>query len=140
MGNLSDHFNKKDFACKCGHCNGKFKISLGIVGALELVSAHFRKRVFVIYGFKCPEALDPLNVNKSYHALGKAADFRVEGVQLDTVFKFVRTLPELTGVGFYPKEQFVHIDIREKEKDEWVFENNKYVTLTDEKRAQYNLA
>lgn len=140
MGNLSEHFNKKDFACKCGHCNSKLKISLTIVGVLELVGSHFKKKVQVVHGFKCPEALDPQSVNKSYHAIGKAADFKVDGVPLEDVFKFVNTLPELTGVGFYPKEQFVHIDTREKVKEEYVYEHGKYVTLTDEKKEQYKLA
>lgn len=139
MGNLSDHFNKKDFACRCGHCNGKMKISLTVVGALEMVWSHFRKKITIVYGFKCPDALDALSVNKSYHAIGKAADFKVEGVPVEDVFKFVATLPELTGVGYYPKEQFIHIDTREKAREEYVYEFGKYTPLTDEKKNQYKL-
>jgi uncharacterized protein YcbK (DUF882 family) len=41
--------------------------------------------------------------------LGKAMDFRLEGVPLDEVRDAAKTL-KAGGVGYYPNSNFVHID------------------------------
>ncbi|MFT6986437.1 MAG: hypothetical protein ACJAT7_002272 [Psychromonas sp.] len=46
---------------------------------------------------------------KSLHMLGKAIDFRLEGVPLADVKKAALSLKN-GGVGYYPESDFVHID------------------------------
>ncbi|WP_028865426.1 YcbK family protein [Psychromonas aquimarina] len=46
---------------------------------------------------------------KSLHMLGKAIDFRIEGVPLADVRKAALSL-KTGGVGYYPKSNFIHID------------------------------
>lgn len=140
MAKLSYSFKEEDFKCKCNQCKKEFKISLGIVGALEFIKGHFRERIEVVNGYKCSEAIGNRDsYKKSYHSLGKAVDFRVKNIPIEEVFVFCETMPELRGIGFYPKENFVHIDLREHERTEWVFENKEYKTLSTSLRSKYKL-
>lgn len=45
----------------------------------------------------------------SYHTLGKAMDFHIEGTQLSYIRKAALKL-RMGGVGYYPRSNFVHID------------------------------
>lgn len=45
----------------------------------------------------------------SYHTLGQAMDFHIEGVGLNTVRKAALAM-RAGGVGYYPSSNFVHID------------------------------
>ena len=141
MGTLSENFNKKDFVCRCTHCKEAFRISLTLVGVLELIREHFKRRVTVVNGYRCAECNEELGgIRKSYHARGKAVDITVADVPLEEVFLFAETLPEVRGLGFYPLKKFVHLDVREPEYAlKWVVEQGDHVELTDEKRRQYNL-
>ena len=49
----------------------------------------------------------------SLHMSGRAVDVRLQGVKLSKLRDAARSL-RLGGVGFYPKSNFVHVDIREK--------------------------
>ncbi|OGC10430.1 hypothetical protein A3D23_07185 [candidate division WOR-1 bacterium RIFCSPHIGHO2_02_FULL_53_26] len=142
MGNLSEHFNHKDFACQCPECKGEYRIHLGLVGILEEIAVHFKKRPRVIAGFYCAEYLEKLNREKiSYHSKGKAANIALEGVPAAELFKYAETIPGVNGLGFYPEENAVHLDTRPPEKKEaWLKERGKYYPLTSDKRAQYGLA
>ena len=46
---------------------------------------------------------------KSQHMLGKATDVRMPGIALDRL-KLVAASKQAGGVGYYPKDGFVHID------------------------------
>ena len=105
MGNLSEHFNHKDFKCNCPQCRGEeFKIHLGLVGALEMIAEHFQKPVKVLAGYWCEDYYESLKREKiSLHVKGKAAHIAIDGVPLNELFKFAETVPELNGIGFYPQ-------------------------------------
>lgn len=45
----------------------------------------------------------------SYHTLGKAVDFHIEGIQLSNIRKAALKMGA-GGVGYYPSSNFVHID------------------------------
>lgn len=140
MGNLSEHFNNKDFACHCPECRGEYKIHLGLVGALEMIGAHFRKKVRVLSSYWCDAYNEKQNRPKrSWHARGKAAHIRIEGISIQDLFKFAETIPEARGLGLYPKENLVHIDTRPGEVVRFVKEGNDYHPLTTEKRTKYGL-
>ncbi|WP_373767331.1 YcbK family protein [Glaesserella sp.] len=47
--------------------------------------------------------------SNSYHILGKAIDFRIEGVPLARIRAVAESLNN-GGVGFYPRSNFVHVD------------------------------
>lgn len=60
----------------------------------------------------------PDAAESSRHRIARALDVRVDGVALDELDAFLRTLPE-TGVGLCPGEGFVHIDVRAR-STHWV--------------------
>lgn len=140
MGNLSEHFNNKDFACRCSECAAEYKIHLGLVGALEQIGSYYRKRVDIVSAYWCDAFHEKLNKQKrSFHTKGKAVHIKVEGVAPQELFKFCETIPELKGLVFYPKEEFIHVDTRPGEPAKLVKEGNDYHALTPEKRARYGI-
>lgn len=140
MGNLSEHFNNKDFACHCPHCRGEYKIHLGLVGALEMIGSHFHKKVRVLSAFWCDAFNEKQDRPKrSWHARGKAAHIVIDGVPIQELFKFAETIPEARGLGLYPQENLVHIDTRPGDPVRFVKEGNEYIVLTPEKRSKYGL-
>ena len=65
----------------------------------------------------------------SPHRDGRALDFRIRGVQLREIRDYVWKTYTDVGVGWYPQEQFVHIDTRPTLHDTaWTFlkGNNHY--------------
>ncbi|MGR6833914.1 YcbK family protein [uncultured Aliivibrio sp.] len=73
-------------------------------------------QVQIISGYRSPATNEMLRgkshggvAKKSMHMLGKAMDFRLEGVPLDEVRKAALSL-KAGGVGYYPGSNFVHID------------------------------
>jgi len=144
MGNLSEHFNNRDFACRCGQCRGQLRVHLGLVGALEAISDHFRRVPRVVDAFRCEFYAEKHDTpKKNAHRMGKAAHIQVEGAGLKDVYLFAKSLPEICGLGFYPSENCIHIDTRETknpgEKDEWVKEGGKIAVLTSDLRSKYGL-
>jgi hypothetical protein len=86
------------------------KIDPRIVERLQLVVDHFAKpsatpKLFIVSGYR------PTSKG-SFHALGRAVDFRMDGVTDTDLVAFCKTLPD-TGCGFYPNSSFIHLDIRD---------------------------
>ncbi|WP_193249118.1 DUF882 domain-containing protein [Vibrio navarrensis] len=74
-----------------------------------------QNEVQIISGYRSPvtnaalRARSSAVAKKSYHMLGKAIDFRIDGVAIATVHEAALTL-NTGGVGYYPRSDFVHID------------------------------
>lgn len=140
MGNLSEHFNHNDFACKCPACKGEYRVHLGLVGALEQIGGHFRKKVRIDSAFWCDDFHEKQNKPKrSFHTKGKAAHIHIDGVTPQELFKYCETIPELRGLVFYPNETYIHIDTRPGDSVRVVKENKDYLPLTSDKRSKYGL-
>lgn len=145
MGNLSEHFSYRDFACRCRQCKADVRVHLGLVGALEAISEHFRKVPRIAEAFRCDAASGGTGaIKKNSHRQGRAAHIYVEGVSLQELFSFVKDLPEIRGIGYYAKENLLHIDTRGLDKDQpkdiWAKEGGKIVPLTSELKSRYGLA
>lgn len=140
MGDLSENFNHKDFACRCSECKGEYRIHLGLVGILEAIASHFSKRPKILSAYWCDAFHEKKKKERrSYHAMGKAVHVSIEGVSLPLLFKFAETISETRGLGFYPEEGFIHLDTRSKDPAKWVKEGGSYLPLTSDKRAKYGL-
>jgi uncharacterized protein YcbK (DUF882 family) len=58
----------------------------------------------------------------SPHRDGRAIDFRIRGVQLRTIRDYLWNKYTEVGVGWYPSEQFIHMDTRPSMHDtSWTF-------------------
>jgi uncharacterized protein YcbK (DUF882 family) len=79
------------------------------------------------YPDKTIEYVSAVRVNRgesptSPHRDGRALDFRIRGVQLREIRDYVWKTYSDVGVGWYPMEQFVHIDTRPSVHDTaWTF-------------------
>jgi uncharacterized protein YcbK (DUF882 family) len=83
----------------------QLQLSLGEGGAFEVIS-----------GYRCPATNTTLRntrgggvARRSLHMDGKAIDIRLPGVPLASLRDAALAL-QAGGVGYYPKEQFVHLD------------------------------
>lgn len=111
MGDLSLHFSRHEFECKCG-C-GMDTVDYFLLILLERVRATFNRRVFIHSGNRCE------NYNwkkggsfKSKHMISKAADIEVEDVPSPEVADFLESqLPRCCGIGRYAS--ITHIDTRD---------------------------
>ncbi|HAT3959732.1 TPA: DUF882 domain-containing protein [Citrobacter freundii] len=110
MGNLSEHFNDSEFACKCG-CGFK-SVSPELVKRLEVIRNHFGAPLIISSACRCPKHNAKVGGAKaSQHLLGTAADINVKGVTQSTVWAFINeTWPDKGGLGRY--NSFTHIDVR----------------------------
>jgi hypothetical protein len=86
------------------------KVDSGLALRLDKVLEHFKTeghmpKVAIVSGSR------PASVG-SLHALGRAMDFRLEGVDNLKLAEFCKTIPD-TGCGYYPNSSFVHMDVRE---------------------------
>lgn len=143
MGNLSEYFNHQDFFCKCEACKAikEYKIHLGLVGALELLRINIGKDIKVKMAYRCEAENERLGGGrKSFHLYGKAAHIYVDGMKPQELFKKAREIAEIKGLGLNIDDNTVHIDLREiPEREEWVREKGKYISLTADKKPIYGL-
>ncbi len=85
------------------------RVDARVAERLELVADHFRKEGqplrILLASPKSPSA-------GSYHASGRAIDFRIDGVDNDALVAFCKSIKD-TGCGYYPNGGFMHLDVRD---------------------------
>ena len=109
---LSEHFQRHEFACKCG-C-GFNDVDPALIVVLENIREVFNSPVIINSACRCPShnARVGGSVN-SQHPLGKAADIVVQGAHADEVADYLEdTYPDTYGIGRYDGR--THIDVRHK--------------------------
>jgi uncharacterized protein YcbK (DUF882 family) len=110
MGDLTEHFSRSEFACKCG-C-GKDAIDYEVVKVLQNLRSAIDAPIRIASANRC-EAHNK-NVGgkpKSQHLLSKAVDFIVDGHNPRGIASYISNLyPERYGVGSY--DNFTHLDSR----------------------------
>lgn len=110
MGDLSTHFSRREFACKCG-C-GYDTVDVQLLEACEAVRQHFGAAVTITSGCRCAAHNARVKGSpKSQHLLGRAADIVVKDVPAADVAHYLeRAFLGRYGIGRYPT--FTHIDTR----------------------------
>lgn len=109
--NLSTHFKRSEFACKCG-C-GFSDINQHLIDVLEDVRGHFNAPVIINSGCRCERHNRAVGGKPhSQHVLGNAADIRVKNVSPEQVANYLESkYTDKFGIGRY--RAFTHIDVRE---------------------------
>lgn len=109
MGDVSSHFNRKEFACKCG-C-GFAAVDVQLLGVLEAVRTHFNSPVTLDCACRCPAHNKAVGgVADSQHVHGMAADIKVKNVAPDDVATWLEQNHSGCGIGRY--NTFTHVDVR----------------------------
>lgn len=113
---LSNHFQRREFACKCG-C-GFDTVDLETLVLLEDIRTHFDVPVTINSGCRC-EAYNRQvgGAASSQHLLGRAADIRVQGIDPGVVATYVETQHPDASVGRY--NTFTHVDTRTSGPARW---------------------
>ena len=110
MGDISRHFSRYEFKCKC-RC-GMDTIDAETLHVLEQVRVHFDKPIRITSAFRCFD--HNLAVGGSFdsqHTKGRAADIQVEEVTPEEVYNYIDALyPHKYGLGSY--SDFTHFDSR----------------------------
>lgn len=114
---LSKNFKVKEFAC--GDGSDVVFVAPKLVEILQQVRIHYNRGVTILSGYRTPSHNKKVGgAEFSQHMYGTAADISIKGIKPATVAAYVRSLmPNYGGVGVYVKQNFVHVDVREKRAD-----------------------
>jgi len=112
MGDLSPHFSRSEFACKCvcvfGMNDGD--ISPGLVILLESIRLDVGGPVRLNSGCRCETHNSAVGgVPQSTHTLGEAADIQVEGGRHRYIVQHSAHKHGAEGVG--TAKTFIHVDV-----------------------------
>lgn len=95
---------------RCWRTNREKQIHPRTVEIITAIAKHFgAQRIDVVSGYRAR----PYGAPHSKHFLGRAMDIHVPNVPAKAVAKWVWDNFRHVGVGYYPKQQFVHVDSRD---------------------------
>ena len=91
------YFTREEFKCKCGgqYCNGyPAEMQEAVVKIADAARKHFGKPAHVVSGLRCKQwNAHEGGVANSRHMYGEAIDLRIDGVDSETLRKFVAAQP-----------------------------------------------
>jgi len=116
MGDISENFSRKEFACKCG-C-GFDTVDVQLIDVLENIRCYFDAPLLISSACRCESHNKEVGGKPgSLHRLGRAADIDVVMVSPVEVQKFLKSqYPDELGIGCY--DTFTHVDSRNS-KGRW---------------------
>jgi uncharacterized protein YcbK (DUF882 family) len=110
MGDLSEHFSREEFACKCG-C-GAANVSPKLIDALEMLRDLAGKSIKVNCGLRCVKHNSEVGGEKnSRHLLGQAADIKIRSMSPLEVFILAEQVPAFRQGGRGVYDTFTHVDV-----------------------------
>jgi uncharacterized protein YcbK (DUF882 family) len=109
-GNLSEHFSRREFACKDG-C-GFDSVDPDLIDALEELREVVGRPVTINSGCRCwRHNADIGGSAQSLHLVGRAADIVIVGVSPESVAWIAYALELFSGIKRYGT--WAHVDVRE---------------------------
>ena len=104
MGDLTKHFSRSEFACKCGKCK-PIAVDFELVNVLEKLRSHIGQPITINSAYRCHAHNAAVQGRPaSKHLYGIAADIVVKGMPPADVAKYLRNqYPDKYGVGEYKK-------------------------------------
>lgn len=115
MGNLSTHFSKREFACKCGKSHD-FTIDPELIDKLEkLHTLTGATAIYITSGYRCPTWSKSVGgYFNDAHTKGIAADIVIDGkynrLSSDAIAEAAERVG-FTGIGIIDSTA-VHVDVR----------------------------
>lgn len=111
--NLSE-IERMSYIMRCSLDGSERKVPIRLVELLDAIADKFGKNREIIllsgYRTKPLNEITPGAARYSLHMLGWASDIRIDGVSTRKVRDFARKLG-IGGVGYYPRYNYVHLDI-----------------------------
>jgi len=113
---ISPYFNLSEFACPC--CNLVMLHPKLLAKLVELRNV-LERPVYITSGYRCPRYNQKIGgVVNSYHRIGLAADIKVEDINLIELLGYAEDV-DFSGIGFYEKKNFLHLDVRPTKRTRW---------------------
>ena len=113
---ISPYFNLSEFACPC--CKRVMLHPKPLVKLIELRKI-LERPVYINSGYHCTKYNHQIGgVVNSYHCVGLAADIKVKDINLITLLEIYENI-DFTGIGFYEKKNFLHLDVRPTKRTRW---------------------
>lgn len=114
--NIAKHFNLAEFACPC--CKRVMLHPKLLAKLVELRDVLVRS-VYITSGYRCPAYNQKVGgVVNSYHLIGLAADIQVKDISLIELLEICEEI-DFSGIGFYEKKNFLHLDVRPTKPARW---------------------
>ena len=121
MGDISEHFNRSEFACKGTNCcGGSHPVDQGLVDSLEHLRGIALRPIIVTSGFRCRRHnIEIGGEEDSYHTLAMAADIKCPGLTPEELAEMAEDVAVFRhgGIGIYPS--WVHLDVRNTGAARW---------------------
>lgn len=112
-GDLLEFFSLDEFRCKHCGCLPEHGMSEILLERLDKLRKDYGFPIMVSCGYRCPSHNAEVGgVYDSQHIYGKAADIWVNG-DYEYFYRFVINSKLFDGVGYYPYDEFVHVDVRD---------------------------
>ena len=110
MGDISTHFSRWEFSCKCGCCYDTADYLLIVV--LEDLHDYFDRTITINSGNRCESHNSAVGgSDHSQHKFAKGADIVVKDIHADNVADYLEErYPDKYGIGRYDGR--THIDVR----------------------------
>ena len=108
---LSEHFSRKEFTCKCG-C-GFASVDFALLAGLEMLRARLGKPIAIRSGCRCEKHnAKSKGAKNSRHVQGKAADIAVAGMSARELYAAAKQIVQFAGFGVDDHQGYVHVDVR----------------------------
>ena len=108
---ISRNFYLDEFECPC--CN-LVKLDPKLLDKLQHLRDLIDTPLYISSGYRCVRENTRVGgVPHSYHLYGMAADVYTKTIPLERLLDLAAQVG-FNGIGYYPKRNFLHLDIREK--------------------------
>jgi len=113
---IAPHFNLSEFACPC--CK-KVMLHPLLLEKLERLRKIMERPIHITSGYRCFAYNQKVGgVTNSYHLIGLATDIKVKDINLIELLAYAEAI-DFTGIGFYEKKNFLHLDVRPTQRTRW---------------------
>lgn len=126
---LSKNFDSNEFM---DPSTGECAVKMTLVNALQELRDKIGKPIKILSGFRSSEHNKAIGgLSGSRHLTGQAADIYVPGLSLSDLYEAVKSVSafEKSGIGLYPKENFIHVDVDRAKPARWARIDDKYVSI-----------
>ena len=113
---IAEYFTLYEFECPC--CR-RVMLSPDLLARLDHLRRVIDRPIYINSGYRCKEENHKVGgAPGSYHLLGMAADIHVKDYLLSDLLIYAQEIG-FRGIGYYEKENFLHLDVRPGPKHLW---------------------
>lgn len=113
------YFNKSEFKCRCGECDGGI-MNKDLIYKLEDLRKQIRRPIVVTSGFRCTDYNRKIGGSRSSkHLTGRAVDFSIAGFNSSEKYNVIKEIMDIGFNGIGIGKTFIHVDTRPHEKKLW---------------------